>query len=94
MYVYSMAHCVCLLNIKSIELHTLHLNIQIPSESVHDLGVGGRHLAISLYKLKASGTTYRPESHCLHAYTVTALIANWPAKYRMVISCVAEVGGM
>ena len=48
--VYSMAHCVCLFNIRSIELHTLHLNkvlVLFFSELVHDLGVGGMHLAMS-----------------------------------------------
>ena len=55
--VYSMAHYVCLFNIRNIELHTLHLNrvlVLLSSETVHDLGVGERHLAISLYKLKAN----------------------------------------
>ena len=52
--VYSMAHCVCLFNIRSIELYPApehgYGTVQVSSESVHDLGVGGRHLAISLYK--------------------------------------------
>ena len=53
---YSMAHCVYLFNIWSIELHTLHLNKvlhgMLSSESVHDRE---RHVAMSLYKLKALG---------------------------------------
>ena len=39
--------------IRNIEPHTLHLKMfmvfkPLSSESVHDLGVGGRHLAMSL----------------------------------------------
>ena len=67
MRVYSMAHCVCLFNIRSIELSSIYiypapvyLNMVMvlfkSLQSVHDLGVGGRHLAMSLYKLKASVT--------------------------------------
>ena len=36
--------------------------VYVSLESVYDLGVGGRYLAMSLYKLKAS---YPLESHCL-----------------------------
>ena len=54
---------VCLFNIMSIGTCTYPTPEQgsgrmVPfsSESVHDLGVGERHLAMSLYKLKASVT--------------------------------------
>ena len=55
--------CTCIawltVGVCSIELHTLHLNRVLVLSQVHDLGVGGSHLAImSLYKLKAS-MTYR-----------------------------------
>ena len=56
---YSMAHCVaiCLFNIRNVELATYpapehgYGTIQVSSESVHDRE---RHLAMSLYKLKAT----------------------------------------
>ena len=48
----ALAHCVyACSNIRSIELHTLYLNkvlVLYSSEIVHDVGVGRRHLAISL----------------------------------------------
>ena len=44
MCVYSMVQCIFLFNIRSIELHTLHLNRVFSSESVHYLGEGGRYL--------------------------------------------------
>ena len=52
-----MFQCVCLLDIRSIELATYPApawGTQFSSESVHDIGIGGRHLAMSL---KASVTT-------------------------------------
>ena len=76
MHAYSMAHSVHVQyqqsGVRSIELHTLHLNRVLVHgilhilhlnrvlilESVHDLRVGGRHLAMSLYKLKASVTHF------------------------------------
>ena len=88
----SMAHCVCLFTIRSIELHALHLNrvlVLFSSETVNDLGVGGRHLAMSL---KASATYLNWIMHlraaaCLHCHCTD----NWPAKHRVAISHVAEV---
>ena len=56
MRVYRMAHCVCLFNIKSKYIYPAPeqgSGILFSSESVHDLRVGERHLAMSLYKLKA-----------------------------------------
>ena len=67
-------------------------NWQVSSES---LGVGGRHLAMSLYKLKASVSYLNWIMHlrataCLHYHCID----NWPAKHRLAISHVAEVGAM
>ena len=45
---YSMAHCVCLFNIRSIALHLNRVLVLFSSESV---GVWERHLTMSLYKL-------------------------------------------
>ena len=66
--VYSMAHCVCLFNIRSIELHTLHLNM-VMVESVHDLGVGGRAPGYVTIQTESfcdiPKLNYALESHCL-----------------------------
>ena len=46
-------HCVSLFNVRSmnyIPCTRTGSATEFSSESVHDLGVGGRHLAISLYK--------------------------------------------
>ena len=58
MCVYSMVQCIFLFNIRSIELHTLHLNRVFSSESVHYLREGGRYYLVCHYtdKLKASVT--------------------------------------
>ena len=55
---------LCIFNIRSIELHTLHLNRVLVLLTTYPpkqgsgtrVRVGGRHLAMSLYKLKASGS--------------------------------------
>ena len=55
--------CVCLFNIRSIEVYTLHLNrvlVLFSFESVHDPGEGG-------------GTSVTCPSEPLTVYTVTAL---------------------
>ena len=79
LYVYSMAHCVCLFNIRCIQELYAYLAPEQGSgtESVHDLRVGGMHLAMSLTELR----TWKP----LPVYTVTS-IDNWPAKHRVAIS--------
>ena len=44
-------------------LEYVYGTVQVFLESVHDLGVGKRHLAMSQYKLKASVTTKLIELH-------------------------------
>ena len=91
------AQCIAWLTMydrSSIELHTLHLNMVMVGwyYSLGDLGLEGRHLAMSLYKLKASANwiMHLRATACLHYHCID----NWPAKCRMAINHVAEVGAM
>ena len=88
--VYSMAHCVWLFNIRSIELHTLHLNMVVVGwcYSLGDLGLEGRHLKASVIYL--NWIMYLRATACLHCHCID----NWPTKHRMAINHVAEVGAM
>ena len=111
MHAYSMAHCTmhCIFNIRGIGLHTLHLNRVLVLHTLHlnrtcsgtvlsDLWIGGRHLATSLHKQKATVTYFNWIMHIGEPLPVYWLhchcIDNWPAKHRMVISHVAEVGAI
>ena len=76
MSLYSMAHCVCLFNIRNTTYPTtehVYGTIHVPLESVHDLAIGGRHQAISLYKLKASVTTTYMYYWIMHLGATTCL---------------------
>ena len=80
MQIYSMSQCVCLLNIRSIELATYPAPevLEFSSESVHDIGVGeGTWLCHWKPLHYYNWVMHLRATACLHCHCID----NWPAKH-------------